>query len=435
MARSTTITVNIRNLAVGGDGVGEVVGQGDGGEELLGITAFVPYCAIGEVVSARIVQKKDRYLKAELLSVEEQSPARVEPPCKYFMQCGGCDLQHISYEQQLESKQRMIEGALKAAQFTAADLNYLRPIVSGEEYGFRRRVALHVDSNGRIGFYRSQSRLVVPVDSCLVATPALEASLARIAELGPLLKGQINSVTLESDMNGVVAVLSAPYAMSESVARGIVTDVRKVFPNVAVHAAGNEITGVGRTQLELPLNEAGSLKLKVPAGSFSQINWPINLKLIKAVVEQVQPTRDSRIYDLYSGAGNFTLPVARAGGEVTAVECDPRLIRCGRQNAESNGLQNNIQFIENSVERFLRKNRLPPGSTVIADPPRSGLGTLISELGGASKLVFIACHLPSFVRDAKQLSQRGWKISLIQPFDMFAQTSYVEILGVFERDV
>lgn len=434
MSHSANITVNIRNLAVGGDGVGEVVEQSDGGEDLLGITAFVPYCAVGEVVSARVIQKKDRYVKAELLTIEEESPARIEPPCPYYMQCGGCDLQHVSYSQQLDAKQRMIEGALKAAKLSSKELENLHTILPGEEYSFRRRVKLHVDASGRVGFYRGQSRSVVPISSCTVATPAIDESLTRLDELGKILQGQVSSVTIESDGGGVVAVLGAPYAMSESVARNIIEQVRVFFPNVTLHAAGKEIAGVGRTQLELPLNETGTLKFKVPAGSFSQVNWGINLRLIKEVVEQVNPTQGAPILDMYAGAGNFSLPLARAGAAVTAIECDPRLVRCGRQNAEHNGLQHSIEFIENSVEGFLRKNSPASATTIVADPPRNGLGSLISELGKASRLVFIACHLPSFVRDASQLNQRGWKIRCIQPFDMFAQTSYVEILGVFERE-
>ena len=238
MSRTNTVTVNIRNLAVGGDGVGEVIEQSDGGDELLGITAFVPYSSIGEVVSARVIQRKDRYVKTELVAVEEQSPARVEPRCAYYMQCGGCDLQHVSYKEQLEAKQRMIEGALKAAKFTTKELESLREIVPGEEYGFRRRVTLHVDASGRIGFYRSQSRSVVTIDACPVATTAVEEALQHVEELGPILKGQVSSVTLESDNSGVVAVLGAPYAMSEATARSIVEQVRAYFPNVALQASG-----------------------------------------------------------------------------------------------------------------------------------------------------------------------------------------------------
>ena len=196
-----------------------------------------------------------------------------------------------------------------------------------------------------------------------------------------------------------------------------------------------ELAGIGRTSLELPLNEAGSLMLKIPAGAFSQVNWRINLDLIKEVNQQVAPSEETQVVDLYAGAGNFSLPLARAGAQVIAVECDPRLIRCGRQSAERNGLGRNIEFVETSVEKYLRKNLLPENAVILADPPRSGLGPLTGEMGEASKILFIACHLPSFIRDTKQLSQKGWKLTYIQPFDMFAQTSYVEVLGVLERDI
>ena len=204
------VTVNIRNIAVGGDGVGEVVAQDDGGGELLGITAFVPYAAIGDVVSARITQRKDSYLKADLLEIERQSPERIEPECQYYGSCGGCDLQHMTYSAQLEAKRRMIAGALKAAKCPNTVLELLQPVVTGKPFGFRRRIKLHVDPRGKVGFYRNQTRSVVPISDCLVATEEIRACLVNIAEFGQEVQGLVSSVTIESDDKGVIAVLHAP---------------------------------------------------------------------------------------------------------------------------------------------------------------------------------------------------------------------------------
>ena len=176
-----------------------------------------------------------------------------------------------------------------------------------------------------------------------------------------------------------------------------------------------------------------SLSLKLPAGVFSQVNWEVNLKLIEEVLSVIEPRAEMKVYDLYAGAGNFTLPLARSGASVEAVECESVLVRWGRENAKTHGLDQKVTYRERSVEKFLRNEKLDPDSILLADPPRSGLGPLVKELGAGKRLVLISCHLPSFVRDVKQLIQNEWSASRIQAFDMFAQTSYVEMMGVFER--
>ncbi len=434
-ANATEISVHIRSLAVGGAGVGEVTAQNDGRSDLLGITAFVPFAAVGEKVSARIVQRKDRYLQAQLIAVEQPSLSRVSAPCKIFTQCGGCELQHIEYQSQLRLKHEMIYGALRAGKLAASDLDKLESVVPGEPYGYRRRVSLHVDQAGKIGFYREASRSVVATDECPIAVPAINELLKEMPEFGREIKGKISSLLLESDDAGVVAVLKSPYAMSAAEARGILEIAKKYFPTAMLLAADQELGGYGRKILELPLNERKTISLRVPAGYFSQVNSGINIRLVAQAVEMLDVRVGVSVLDLYAGAGNFSLPIARAGGKVTAVECDSRLVALGRENVIRYGLQKNLEFVELSVEKFLdkhQKNR-EKADVIVADPPRSGLGPMCGSLPTAEKLMLVSCHLPSFVRDAKNLADKGWAVQRIIPFDMFSQTSYVEILSLFHR--
>jgi 23S rRNA (uracil1939-C5)-methyltransferase len=267
-----------------------------------------------------------------------------------------------------------------------------------------------------------------------VAVPHINAVLRGIAEFGSSVRGKISSLLLEADEDGVVAVLKSPYALASSEARSIIELAKKYFPSALLFAGEKEIGGFGRQILELPLNERGTLTLRVPAGYFSQVNAAINARLVSKAVEIANPAKGETIYDLYAGAGNFALPFARSGADVTAVECDKRLIAVGRENAARYNLQKNLEFIDSSVEKFLDRRRPPAApDLIIADPPRSGLGSLASALGEAQRLIVVSCHLPSFVRDAKNLSDNGWAADTIIPFDMFAQTSYVEILSLFNR--
>ncbi|MCA9160880.1 MAG: class I SAM-dependent RNA methyltransferase, partial [Planctomycetales bacterium] len=247
-------------------------------------------------------------------------------------------------------------------------------------------------------------------------------------------QGKISSLLLESDAKGLIAVLKSPYDLTTGEQKEILSAARAHFENVSLMVGGEEVGGFGRQILELPLNESGTLLLQVPAGSFSQVNWSTNLRLLNASIEQAGIAAGSTVYDLFAGAGNFALPFARSGMKVVAVECDKRLVNLGRENAKRYGLDNKLQYVDSSVERFL--SRLPKtdkADLVIADPPRSGLGQMIHSMNFASRLQLISCHLPSFVRDIKGLLENGWQVERIQPFDMFPQTSHVEILGVLSR--
>lgn len=437
---STLVTVNVRNIAVGGAGVGEVMAQGDGNSDLLGITAFVPFSAVGEVVAARVTEHKKRYLNTELVEIERGSPDRVTPDCRYFGVCGGCELQHISYPGQLASKWEMISSALKAGRLSSEVLNKLEPVIPGDPYHYRRRVALHIDRSGKVGFYRESSRSVVAVQSCAVAVPVIDSALSSIQELGKKVAGKISSLLLEADERGVVAVLKAPLDLTAPERQNVLAAAKEYFSNVVLMVGEREVGGFGRQILELPLTAGNGLMLRVPAGRFTQVNWGVNRKLIDYVLEHSlinnggQFNKGSRVLDLYAGAGNFALPLARAGATVTAVEADKRLALFCRESATKNGLDRNLEVVEGSVERFLDS---PAGrkkaACILADPPRSGLGQLVSALSNAERFLLVSCYLPSFVRDLRGLTAEGWRVERIQPFDMFAQTSYVEILGVMSR--
>ncbi len=434
MALSQNVQVNIRRLAVGGAGVGEVVAQSDGGDSLLGITAFVPFTARGERVLARVTEKKERYLKAELLEIESSSDARVSPPCQYYQTCGGCELQHISYESELQAKDEMIHGALRAAQLGSDVLSKIEPIIRGEEFGYRRRVSLHIDNAGRIGFYRENSRAVVQIDSCMIAVPEINEALASVKILGPILQQKATSLLLEVDAKGLIVVIKSPYDLAAPERKSILEAAKKHFENVSLLVGGEEVGGFGRQILEMPLNKAGTLSLQIPAGSFSQVNWNMNLNLIAQVLEDAATLPGARVYDLYAGAGNFSLPLARAGMKVTAVESDSRLVNLGRQNAKRYQCDTRLEYQDAKVEDFLatRRKRGEIG-LVVADPPRSGLGKLVPALQFSERLHLVSCHLPSFVRDVKAFLQLGWRVEKIQAFDMFAQTSHVELLGILSN--
>lgn len=431
------VRVNIRNIAVGGAGVGEVVSQVNGGSDLLGITAFVPYTAPGELVIADVVEQKDRYLSAELVEIEHPSEFRVKPRCPVYMQCGGCELQHMAYDAQLRAKHEMIRTGLRAAKLGQAVIDSVFPVHPSDSYEYRRRISLHIDARGNVGFYRTGSRVVVPIADCPIAVPSLRELLPSVAKLGSAVQGKISSLLLEADDTGVVAVLKAPYDLTIAERKFVLDVARSHFQNAVVMVGDKEVSGFGRGVLDLPLGPGNSLTVRVPAGGFSQVNSAINQVLVGAAVESARAANTTRALDLYAGAGNFSLPLARSGIRVTAVESVPSLVTLGRQSAERLGITKFLDFRQSSVEKFLSEDaRKIDAQTAIADPPRSGLGRMVPVISAVSSLktmLLVSCHLPSFFRDVRNLVEAGWNVERIAPFDMFAQTSYVEVLTVLRR--
>lgn len=432
------ISVNIRAIAVGGAGVGDVTEQHDGRSNLLGITAFVPFANVGELVKARVVQQKDRYLQTELVEVIKESSTRVAPRCQYFYSCGGCELQQMSYEEQLDAKLDMITGSMRAGRIPASDISKVKPLYPSDAYEYRRKITLHIDSQGKVGFYRANSRSVVAIESCAIAVAAISKLLVKIQDFGREVAGRITSVILDADGAGVVAVMKSPYDIGSGEQLGLLNIAKKYFGDCLLIVGEKDAGGFGRQIVELPVQPGRELVLQIPAGNFAQANQAVNIALVDQVLSFLAPAlRGGRILDLYSGAGNFSLPLAKAGAEVTAVELDKRLVALGKENAKRYRLAERIEFVEGDVEKFLGNRRRTDQSysAILADPPRSGLGTVTSLIPQAPYLVLVSCHLASFVRDAKLLQERGWNIEQITPFDMFAQTSHVEIATLLTRNV
>ncbi len=424
------VTVNVKNLAVGGAGVGVVTKQSDG-SNLLGITAFVPFAAIGETVSARVTEEKKNHIYAQVIDIEHPSEERIEPKCPSYMICGGCELQHMQYSAQLDAKYKMITGAMRAARIPQEAIDLVTEVHPSSAFSYRRRITLHVDASGRVGFYRSNSRSVVPINECPISVSAINDILPQVHDFSRSIKGKLSSILLETDGSGLVVVLRAPYTLALTDKKDLLDAAKSYFKNVSLYSGEEEIGGFGRQILELPLNSSGTMTLQIPAGSFSQVNWLINLHLIERVVKLANLSYGKSVLELFAGAGNFTLPLAKEGADVTAIESDSRLVTYGRENASRYTFGKRIKYIEKPVEDYL--NRKLQADVLLADPPRSGLSKLVTQIPKLPKLILVSCHLPSLVRDLKNLSDDGWKIDAIEPHDMFAQTSYVEVVAAMSR--
>jgi 23S rRNA (uracil1939-C5)-methyltransferase len=418
------LTLTIEALSHGVFGVART---GDG-------VVLVPDVAPGDVVRARVVAEKKGYREAEVVEIVSPSPVRRTPPCRHLPECGGCTWQHVSYPAQLEAKEALLRDALvRIGGFEAGALD-IRPIVPSAEWAYRHRVTLRVDGEQRLGFYRHRSHRLVEIEECLIADAAVNRALPLAREW---LRGVSTAVRrLEIASTGGERVVFVANAEGPFRQDG---EYHEKFLRGAPSVAGIVLFGkgwrrsFGKPRIDLAV--APDLAIATEGG-FTQVNAEGNRRLIEIVLELADARADDRVLDLYCGAGNLTLPLARRVGSIVGVESDPRSAGDARQNADRAGLTN-CRFLVQAAgtatkalaaegERF---------SLVILDPPRSGSADVVDgfvELE-PSRIVYVSCNPATLARDLRRLVDTGFSLGRIQPIDLFPQTYHLEVVARLDR--
>jgi 23S rRNA (uracil1939-C5)-methyltransferase len=413
------VSVTVRGIAAGGSGVADLPD---------GRVVFVPRTAPGDRASVQIERSKPRWATGSLCELIEASPERREPPCVLYDVCGGCQLQHLPYERQLEWKARFVKDALE--RIGGLDVPDLPPIVrSPRETHYRNRIsfALRRLTGGRVvaGFHALErpGRIVDVVSECVLPRPvllgawsALRAGWGESAARLPL--GERLRLTLRDEAGGVVLVV-------EGGERGWCAEpLLEAVPSLGAiwHRPGE---GGGTPQLVAGAAEAG-------APAFAQVNAEVSALLADHVLELVGLLgRDAgSAVDAYSGIGEHARRLAERGWKVTAIELDPTACRAARAAAADRW-----SVLEGRVEDRLADAL--PADLVIVNPPRAGLDPEVVRLllnCAAPKLIYVSCDPATLARDVAALGG-AYDASSIRCFDLFPQTAHVEtVLSLVLRD-
>ncbi|HCJ28692.1 MAG TPA: 23S rRNA (uracil(1939)-C(5))-methyltransferase RlmD, partial [Pseudomonas sp.] len=339
-------------------------------------TWFVEGALPGEEVEARVLTARSQVIEARTERVLNASAGRRAEPCPHARVCGGCNLQHLSAADQLELKQRSLAEQL--ARVAAIEPQAWAPPLSGPEFGYRRRARLAVrwDNKARrldVGFRASASQDIVAIRECHVLVQPLQTLLpALLAVLHALDKPQtighleLFSGTAEAVLVRHTAALAA-------------TDLQRLKAFAQEQGVQLWLQGEGGPQ---PLEPAYTLGYRLPAwdlqlawrpGDFVQVNAPVNEAMVAQALEWLAPKAGERVLDLFCGLGNFTLPLARAGAQVVAVEGVAEMVERARTNAEHNGLDG-AHFYQADLSKPLIEAQWASGgfAAVLLDPPRDG---------------------------------------------------------------
>jgi 23S rRNA (uracil1939-C5)-methyltransferase len=411
----------IESMAFKGYGVSRVGGK----------VIFIPYSAIGDEVWVEIVQEKKNYSTGKLVEVLVSSSWRVEPPCPYFGRCGGCQWQHIDYAQQPELKKEILKDILVRLG-KLKEIPSVTALPSPAPYDYRTRVQLKVKGE-KLGYYQERSHQLVDIERCPIAHPLVN-------EIIPLLRKErlLLSSTEEIEINvspeegkGVLIFYflkpsqgwetsARQFLKSHPILKGITT-LRK-----------RQTASLGKPHLNftIPLN----LTLRTSPGSFSQVNLRQNDNLIQKVLEFSREHKNERALDLYSGVGNFTLPLATATQEVWGIEENSVAVKDARFNVQFNGIEN-ARFIRGRVEEVLKKWKGEKPDLIILDPPRTGCKGVVEHVAGLKpkRIVYVSCEPTVLARDLRLFSERGYSISELALIDMFPQTYHMEVVGLLTQ--
>ena len=360
--------MQIDDIAFGGEGVGRVDG----------FVVFVPLVIEGETVEATITEVKTNFARAELEKVVTTADSRIEPECKYFGNCGGCQYQHMSYEVQLGMKQKQVADLFERIGGFSQDK--VAPVIPcPQPYHYRNRILVRSQWNGRakkllVGFRKRNSHWVVEIDDCKIAEPALNA--------------QIPEVRANPPKRG-----------------GIKVNLR-ITPEDWI----------------------------VPDHSFFQTNYFMLPRMVDAVRKVFQSNGSEYLIDTYCGVGFFAIELASLAKRYAGVEYDKGAIKAARENATKFGGDKG-EFIEGRTEDLLPSLLAKfdaQNTSVILDPPRRGCApAALDQLREVrpSQVIYISCHPATLARDLNILCAGGvYRLEQVIPIDMFPHTQHVECI-------
>ncbi len=398
--RGNRVILDVEKLVYGGEGLGRLDGQ----------VVLAPFVLPGERVSVLPERVKTGLLRGKAPEILRAEAQRVEPRCEYFGTCGGCQYQHAAYGFQLAQKKLILRDTLQRLGGVVYENEI--PMISAEPWSYRNRIQLHF-AEGKSGFHIAGSHGLCPIDHCHISSPALVEVIARFSEAVKLPAWPKFLLSLEIFTN------------EKEIQLNIVDSTRPVAARFFDFCA-SLIPSLERAPIEYAV---AGFRLRISRGSFFQVNR----FLTDALVEEVlQDAAGERAVDLYAGVGLFSLPLARRFSRVDAVERGASAFRDLEANAAAHGMK--VRAARMSAEDFLRSLAAAP-ELVVADPPRSGLGSeATAELLRIKpeRLTLVSCDPATMARDLKKLVAE-YRIQRMSLIDLFPQTYHFETVVHLEK--
>ncbi len=441
--KNDSVTVSVTDMGQDGEGIGKAEGY----------TLFIKDAVVGDKVRAKVIKAKKNYGYARLMEVLEPSPDRVEPRCSCARQCGGCQIQALSYQRQLQFKEEKVRNVLE--RIGGFEKIPLQPIIGMENpYRYRNKAQFPIgtDREGRpiAGFYAGRTHTIIPQEDCVLGVRENKAILEVI--LGFMEEFSIPAYR-EEEGSGLVrhVLIRYGFATKEIMVCVVINGDR--LPKAEILAErladiagmtsisinknkqktnvilGKEVEVIwGRPYIEDVLD---GVRYQISPLSFYQVN-PVQTKVLYEKALQYAGLHGTEtVWDLYCGIGTISLFLARQAGKVYGVEIVPQAIEDARRNAALNGMEN-VEFMVGKAEEILPEKYEKEGvsaDVIVVDPPRKGcdpelIHTMLQIR--PKRIVYVSCDPATLARDLKLLCAGGYKLQKVQPVDQFPHSVHIE---------
>lgn len=435
--------------------------SGEGVGRIEGFTVFVEGALPGETVRCRVGVVKKQYAKGSLLEVLQQAPERVQPPCPVYVACGGCQLQHLSYEGQLTEKRAQVQAALQRIG-GLGDVPVHAVLGMEDPWRYRNKLLLPVARGAKgeveIGCFAPGTHRVVNTEDCLIQQERNNEAAAAVrqvlAELSiPLYdektgQGSVRHVLARTGVNTgelMVALVTATPTLPRKTE--VIAKLRQRLPQLTslMQNINNRRTNVvmgpvskklwGREYIEETLD---GLTFRISPLSFFQVNTLQAQVLYRQALAYAVLKGSETVVDAYCGTGSITLFLARQAAKVYGVDVVAPAIEDAKKNAERNGLQDKATFVTADAAVWMPElaAKGQKADVVVLDPPRAGCERSVLEAAATmrpDRIVYVSCNPASLARDAAILTELGYVVREVQPVDLFPMTHHVECIALIQR--
>lgn len=449
--KNEIISLDFEDLTHEGNGVGKIDGY----------PVFVPNAIPGERGKVKAILVKKNFAIGKLLEIDKISPERVDPPCNVYIQCGGCQLQHMSYAMQLEMKQKQVENTLrKLGHIDHVEVESTMGM--DDPWRYRNKVQIPVaEREGELitGFYRKKSHDIIGgMDRCIITSEVndrmVEAVRAACDRLGipaydeKTHRGVIRHIMVRTgEVTGETMIVIVTKTAELPHKKALINQLIETHPTIKsiMQNINKERTNVilGRQTKCLwgaayIYDSIGDIKFAISAKSFYQVNPTQTKTLYDKALEYADLTGHETVVDAYCGIGTISLFLAKQAKKVYGVEIVPEAIEDAKQNAKLNGITN-VDFFVGQAEKLMpwwKDQGLKP-DVIVVDPPRKGCDEALLKAMLTMKperIVYVSCNPSTLARDLRILEDGGYKTKKVQPVDMFPQTMHVETVSLLVRD-
>ncbi len=441
----------VERLSHEGRGIARYTEKFEHPTEKHGKNVFITQALPGEMVRAQLTHQSKKLDEAHLIELlGPASPQRVEPVCPHFGKCGGCNMQHMSSDMQIELKQQTLQSHLQ--HFAQLAPETWLPALRSPRLDYRHKARIGVRYLAKqqqlvMGFREAQSNRLTSIKTCKVLDQELDQALPDLHQLLKQLCGRadIGHIELSKGATEVALLIRHTADLVAADIQALQDFVKSRHWQLYLQRHDAEsVKRVDQPQAESRLHyrlgeQEQQLELAFHPTDFIQVNPAVNQKMVKLACELLDLKAGESVLDLFCGLGNFSLPLAQAVGEhghVVAVEGSEAMVLRGAENAKRNKIGNLKFYTQDLTKDFSKFSWVNQGfDALLIDPPRSGAELVMHYLHhfNAKRIVYVSCNPATLARDAGILVKHGYQLKKAGVIDMFTHTGHVESITLFEK--